>query len=81
MANGTRCGEYGVCYVNGVHSRYGVHQGYGVECEFWVYHLNGGSQCSYVELWIKSKMTQEEEEEEEGGGGGKNVRKRRKCRA
>ncbi len=25
-----------------------------------------GSQCSYVGLWIKSKMTQQEKEEEEG---------------
>ncbi len=56
-----------VHYVNGVHFHYsyGVHHGYGVECEFGVYDLNGGSQCSYVELWIKSKMTQQEQEEGE----------------
>ncbi len=57
---------YGVRYVNGVHYRHGVHHGYGAKCEFRVYHLNGGSQRSYVELWTKSKMIQEEEEEEEG---------------
>ena len=42
MANGTRCGGYGVHYVNGVHYRYGVHNGYGVKYEFGVYPLNGG---------------------------------------
>ena len=67
MANGTRCVGDGAHYVNGVHYRYGVHHGYGVKCEFRVYQLNGSSQCPYVELWIKFKMTQQEQEEEEDG--------------